>query len=181
MKTIYMDNNATTKVADEVLDEMLPLLKEFYGNPSSMHSFGGSVGKTIRRGRERVADLLGCEPAEIIFTSGGTESDNAAIKGVLAANPNKRKIITTRIEHPAVLTTCRELQGQGYSLVELGVNADGQIDTNELAEELDENTSLVTIMYANNETGVVFPIEKIAELVKNNGAVFHTDAVQAAG
>ena len=181
MKTIYMDNNATTKVADEVLNEMLPLLKKFYGNPSSMHSFGGSVGKMIRQGRERIAALLGCDPTEIVFTGGGTESDNFAIKGVLAANPNKRKIITTRVEHPAVLATCRELQGQGYSLVELGVNADGQIDLNELAEELDENTAIVTIMYANNETGVVFPIDKIAKLVKNNGAVFHTDAVQAVG
>ena len=181
MKTIYMDNNATTKIADEVLEVMLPLLKDFYGNPSSMHSFGGSVGKMICKGRQQIAALFNCDPAEIIFTSGGTESDNMAIRGVLAANPNKRKIITTRIEHPAVLTMCRELQGQGYSLVELGVNADGQIDLNELAEELDENTAIVTIMYANNETGVVFPIDKIAELVKSNNIVFHTDAVQAVG
>ena len=181
MKTIYMDNNATTKVADEVLEEMLPLLKDFYGNPSSMHNFGGKVENKIRLAREQVSRLLGCDPSEIIFTSGGTESDNTAIKGVLAANPNKHKIITTRVEHPAVLTTCRELQGRGYSLVELGVNSDGQIDLDELKEELDENAAIVTIMYANNETGVVFPIDKIAELVKGNGTVFHTDAVQAVG
>ncbi len=181
MKTIYMDNNATTKVADEVLEEMLPSLKDFYGNPSSMHTFGGKVGKKIRQAREQIAELLSCDPAEIIFTSGGTESDNTAIKGILAANPGKRKIITTRVEHPAVLATCRELEGRGYSLVELGVNADGQIDLAELKEELDDNTAIVTIMYANNETGVIFPIDKISELVKNNGAVLHTDAVQAVG
>jgi len=176
-----MDNNATTKVADEVLEEMLPSLKDFYGNPSSMHTFGGKVGKKIRQAREQIAELLSCDPAEIIFTSGGTESDNTAIKGILAANPGKRKIITTRVEHPAVLATCRELEGRGYSLVELGVNADGQIDLAELKEELDDNTAIVTIMYANNETGVIFPIDKISELVKNNGAVLHTDAVQAVG
>lgn len=176
-----MDNNATTRVADEVLAEMLPLLKDFYGNPSSMHTFGGKVGKKIRYAREQVAQLLQCDPAEIVFTGCGTESDNTAIKGVLAANPNKHKIITTRVEHPAVLATCRELQGQGYSLVELGVSADGQIDLDELAEEIDENTTLVSIMYANNETGVVFPIDKIAQLTKSKGVVFHTDAVQAVG
>ena len=181
MKTIYMDNNATTKVADEVLEEMLPLLKNFYGNPSSMHSFGGKVEKKIRQGRQQIAELLRCDPVEIIFTSGGTESDNAAVKGVLSANPNKRKIITTRVEHPAILATCRELEDQGYSLVELGVDSTGQIDLDELAEEIDENTAMVTIMYANNETGVVFPIDKIAELVKSNDSVFHTDAVQAVG
>jgi cysteine desulfurase len=181
MSVIYMDNNATTKVADEVLDAMLPFLKDLYGNPSSMHTFGGQVEKYIRHSRNSIAHLLGCDSSEIIFTSGGTESDNAAIKGVLAAMPEKRKIITTRVEHPAVLTACRELQATGYTLIELGVDSDGQIDLDELKSEVDGDTAIVTIMYANNETGVIFPIEKIADIVREKGAVFHTDAVQAIG
>ena len=180
-KVIYFDNNATTKVADEVLDAMLPFLKDLYGNPSSMHTFGGQVEKYIRHSREQIAQLLGCDNSEIIFTSGGTESDNAAIKGVLAAMPDKRKIITTRVEHQAVLATCRELEAVGYKLAELAVDKDGQIDLEELKTEVDDDTAIVTIMYANNETGVIFPIDKIAEIVKAKGAVFHTDAVQAVG
>ncbi|MGA2916745.1 MAG: cysteine desulfurase NifS [Sedimentisphaerales bacterium] len=180
-KVIYFDNNATTKVAPEVLDAMLPFLKDLYGNPSSMHTFGGQVEKYIRQSRESLAELLGCDSSEIVFTSCGTESDNAAIKGVLDALPEKRKIITTRVEHPAVLATCRQIQTLGYKLVELGVNGDGQIDLNELESEVDDDTALVTIMYANNETGVIFPIDKIAQIVKAKGAIFHTDAVQAVG
>ena len=180
-KVIYFDNNATTKVADEVLDAMLPFLKDLYGNPSSMHTFGGQVEKYIRHSREQIAQRLGCDNSEIIFTSGGTESDNAAIKGVLAAMPDKRKIITTRVEHQAVLATCRELEAVGYKLAELAVDKDGQIDLEELKTEVDDDTAIVTIMYANNETGVIFPIDKIAEIVKAKGAVFHTDAVQAVG
>lgn len=178
---IYFDNNATTKVADEVVDAMLPFLKDLYGNPSSMHTFGGQVERHIRHGRESLAALLGCDNSELIFTSGGTESDNAAIKGVLAAYPEKKKIVTTRVEHPAVLATCRELQAAGFSLVELGVDKYGQINLDELAAEVDEHTAIVSIMYANNETGVIFPIDKIAEIVKSKGAIFHTDAVQAVG
>ncbi|HBR19370.1 MAG TPA: cysteine desulfurase NifS [Phycisphaerales bacterium] len=178
---IYFDNNATTKVADEVVDAMLPFFKDLYGNPSSMHTFGGQVEKHIRHSRESLAALLGCDSSEIIFTSGGTESDNAAIKGVLAAYPEKKKIVTTRVEHPAVLATCRELQAAGFSLVELGVDKYGQINLDELAAEVDEHTAIVSIMYANNETGVIFPIDKIAEIVKSKGAIFHTDAVQAVG
>ncbi len=181
MKTIYFDNNATTKVAEEVFEEMKPLFCELYGNPSSMHTFGGQISRKIRQARERVAGLLGCEPSEIIFTSCGTESDNAAIKGTLAAVPNKRKIITTRVEHPAVLTVCRELGNYGYTVVELGVDKRGRLDLAELEEAIDDNTALVTIMYANNETGVVFPIDKVAELAAGRGVVFHTDAVQAIG
>ncbi len=181
MKTIYFDNNATTKVAEEVLEEMRPLFCELYGNPSSMHTFGGQIGRKIRQAREQVADLLDCEPSEIIFTSCGTESDNAAIKGTLAAAPNRRKIITTRVEHPAVLTVCRELENHGYTVVELPVDKQGQLDLAELEEQIDDDTALVTIMYANNETGVIFPIDKIAELVTSRGVVFHTDAVQAVG
>ncbi len=181
MRTIYFDNNATTKVAEEVLEEMKPYFCDLYGNPSSMHTFGGQIGQKIRHAREQVAGLLGCDPGEIVFTSGGTESDNAAIKGALAAHPNKRKMITTRVEHPAVLAVCREIENHGYTLVELGVDKQGQLDLAELQEQIDDDTSLVTIMHANNETGVIFPIDKIAELVTGRGVIFHTDAVQAVG
>lgn len=181
MKTIYFDNNATTKVAEEVLEEMKPFFCELYGNPSSMHTFGGQVGRNIQKAREQVADLLGCDPGEIMFTSCGTESDNAAIKGTLAAMPQKHKVITTRVEHPAVLSVCRDLQNHGYTVVELGVDKQGRLDLTEIEEKLDDDTALVTIMFANNETGVMFPIEKIAKLVTDKGVVFHTDAVQAVG
>ena len=181
MTTIYFDNNATTKVAEEVLEEIRPLFCDLYGNPSSMHTFGGQIGRRIRQAREQVAALLGCDPSEIIFTSGGTESDNAAIKGTLAAAPNKRTIITTRVEHPAVLTVCRDLENHGYNVVELGVDRQGRLDLTELEDRLDDDTALVTIMYANNETGVILPVERIADLVASKGAVFHTDAVQAVG
>jgi len=181
MKTIYFDNNATTKVDEQVLEEMKPYFCQLYGNPSSMHTFGGQTGIKLRDAREQVAGLLGCEPNEIIFTSCGTESDNTAIMGTLAAAPNKRKVITTRVEHPAVLSVCRELENRGYKVVELGVDKHGRLDLAELEEQIDDDTALVTIMYANNETGVVFPIEKIAELVTARGVVLHTDAVQAVG
>jgi cysteine desulfurase len=181
MKTVYFDNNATTKVAEEVLEEIKPLFCELYGNPSSMHTFGGQIGRRIRKAREQVAGLLGCEPSEIVFTGCGTESDNTAIKGTLAAVANKRTVITSRVEHPAVLAVCRELENIGYTVVELGVDKQGRLDMAELEDKLDDDTALVTIMYANNETGTVFPIEEIAELVTSKGAVFHTDAVQAVG
>jgi cysteine desulfurase len=181
MKTIYFDNNATTKVAEEVLAEMEPFFCELYGNPSSMHTFGGQVGHKIRRAREQVAELLGCDPSEIIFTSGGTESDSTVINGTLAAVPNKRKVITTRVEHPAVLAVCRELENHDYTVIELSVDKYGRLDVAELEESIDDDTALVTIMYANNETGVIFPMDKIAELVASKGVVFHTDAVQAIG
>jgi cysteine desulfurase len=179
MKTVYFDNNATTKVAEEVLEEIKPYFSKLYGNPSSMHTFGGQVGIKIREAREKAAALLGCEPSEIIFTGCGTESDNTAIKGTLEAYPNKRKVITTRVEHPAVLQVCRELENHGYSVVEMPVDRKGRLNIEQLDEQLTEDTALVTIMYANNETGTIFPIEKIAEMVKSKGIVFHTDAVQA--
>jgi cysteine desulfurase len=181
MKTIYFDNNATTKVAPEVLEEMLPLFSQLYGNPSSMHTFGGLIGRKIAAARRQIAGLLGCEPSEIVFTSGGTESDNSAIKGVLEAQPEKRKIITTRVEHPAVLTACRELANQGYTVAELGVDREGHLDIDELKREIDDNTAIVSVMYANNETGVIFPMEEIAEIVSSKGKILHTDAVQAVG
>jgi cysteine desulfurase len=181
MKTIYMDNNATTKVADEVIEEMMPYLGRLYGNPSSMHSFGGQVSKKLRQGRERVAALLGCEPDEIVFTSCGTESDNTAIRGVLATKPDKRKVLTTRVEHPAVLGPCRELEHHGYTIVELGVDKQGQLDLDELRDRIDDDTAIVSVMYANNETGVIFPIDQIAAMTRARGVTFHTDAVQAVG
>ncbi len=181
MRTIYFDNNATTKVADEVLEEIKPYFCELYGNPSSMHTFGGQVGIKIREAREKAAALLGCDPGEIIFTSGGTESDNAAINGVLTATPDKRKVITSRVEHPAVLSVCKQLEDRGYTVIELKVDKQGRLNLDELEKQIDDDTALVTIMYANNETGVIFPVEQIAELVKSKGSVFHTDAVQAVG
>ena len=179
--TVYMDNNATTRVADEVIEEMTPYLGQLYGNPSSMHSFGGQVGKKISQARERIASLLGCSPEEIIFTSCGTESDNAAIRGTLGMASSKRTVITTRVEHPAVLSTCREMEHHGYNIVEISVDKNGRLNLDELENSLDEDTAIVSIMYANNETGTVFPIERIASMVKSKGIVFHTDAVQAVG
>lgn len=181
MKTVYMDNNATTKVAREAVEEMMPYLSDLYGNPSSMHSFGGQVGKEIVQARQRVASLIGCSADEIIFTSCGTESDNTALRGSLATAGNKRKIITTRVEHPAVLGTCRELEHHGYTIVEIGVDKQGRVDLDELRKCIDDDTAVVSIMYANNETGVIFPIDKIASIVREKGVTFHTDAVQAVG
>lgn len=181
MQTIYFDNNATTKVAEEVLEEIKPYFCELYGNPSSMHNFGGQVGIKIRQSREKVAKLLGCELNEVIFTGCGTESDNTAIVGTLSARPELRKVITSRVEHPAVLSTCRQLENHGYTVIEIGVDSLGRLDFDQLEKEIDEETALVTIMWANNETGVVFPVEQIAELCKERDVVFHTDAVQAVG
>jgi cysteine desulfurase len=181
MKTIYFDNNATTRVADEVYEAMQPYFTNLYGNPSSMHTFGGQVGIKIREAREQVAGLLGCDPGEVVFTSCGTESDSAAIHGSLAAAPQKRKVITTRVEHPAVLAVCRDLETHGYTVIELGVDKFGRLDLDELERQLDDDTALVTIMSANNETGVIFPIERIAGMVTSRGIAFHTDAVQVVG
>lgn len=181
MKTVYVDNNATTKVAPEVLEEMLPYFSEFYGNPSSMHFFGGQVQKKVNEAREKVADLLGADSSEVVFTSCGTESDNAAILGTLDSYPEKRHLITTRVEHPAVWNVSTYLGRKGYRITELSVDREGRLDLDELRESLTEETALVTIMYANNETGVIFPIEEIGEIVKARGIPFHTDAVQTVG
>jgi len=181
MKTIYFDNNATTRVAEEVLEAMKPYFCDLYGNPSSMHTFGGQVGRKIGEAREQAASLIGCEPGEILFTSGGTESDNTAIRGALAAAPRRRKIITSRVEHPAVLTLCRELANHGYTVAEIGVDKSGSLDLGELENQLDDDTAIVTIMHANNETGVIFPVEKIADMTAAADVVFHTDAVQSVG
>jgi cysteine desulfurase len=178
---VYMDNNATTRVDPEVLQEMMPYLSDYYGNPSSMHTFGGQVGSKIRKARQQVAALLGCEPDEIIFTSCGTESDNAAILGTLSIVPHKRTVITTRVEHPAVLSPCRNLEQHGYRIIELGVDKHGCLNLAELESAINDDTAIVSVMYANNETGVIFPIEKIASICKAKGVTFHTDAVQAVG
>lgn len=180
-QTIYLDNNATTKVDDAVLAEMLPYLSEFYGNPSSMHTFGGQVGKAVRKARSQVAALLGAQDTEIVFTSCGSEGDNAAIRAALTAQPNKRHIITTQVEHPAVLNLCKHLEKQGYTVTYLSVDSQGMIDLMELEAAITGNTALVSVMYANNETGVIFPIEKIGQIAKEYGALFHVDAVQVAG
>jgi cysteine desulfurase len=176
-----MDNNATTKVAPEVLEVMLPYFSEYYGNPSSMHFFGGQVQKKVDEARAKVADFLEAEPSEIVFTSCGTESDNAAILGTLDSYPEKRHLITTRVEHPAVGNVSTYLGRKGYRVTELSVDREGRLDLDELRESLTDETALVTIMYANNETGVIFPIEEMGEIVKAKGIPFHTDAVQAAG
>jgi cysteine desulfurase len=180
-RVIYMDNNATTRVADEVAEAMRPYLTERYGNPSSMHTFGGQVAHDVARAREQVAELLGCHPEEILFTSCGTESDNTAIKGTLASYPEKRKVVTTRVEHPAVLSICRDLERHGYSVSEIAVDREGRLDLDELGFRLDDNTAIVSVMWANNETGTIFPIDEVARIVKERGIVFHTDAVQAVG
>jgi cysteine desulfurase len=178
---IYLDNNATTKIDEDVLAAMLPYLSIYYGNPSSMHTFGGQVGRAVRTARSQVASLLGAEDSEIIFTSCGTEGDNAAILAALKAQPNKKQIITTEVEHPAVLNLCRKLEKDGYTVTYLSVNSKGQLDLDELEAALTGNTAVVSVMYANNETGVVFPIEQIGQIVKEYGALFHVDAVQAVG
>jgi len=181
MKEIYLDNNATTKVDERVFEEMRPYFCELYGNPSSMHFFGGQVQKKVDEARARVAALLGAQPDEIVFTACGTESDNAAIRSALEVFPEKRHVITSRVEHPAVLTQCRNLTKRGYRVTELNVDGAGRLDLKELAAAVDDDTAIVSLMYANNETGVVFPIEEAAAIVKAKGAIFHTDAVQAVG
>ncbi len=181
MKTIYLDNNATTMVAPEVLEEMLPYFRDLYGNPSSIHTFGGQVAKKIVEAREKVASLLGAEPDEIVFTSCGTESDNAAILSALSVNPGKNNIVTSRVEHPAVKVLCERLAAKGYRVTELPVDSDGMIDMDAYRRFLTPDTAVVSIMWANNETGVIFPVEEMASIAKERGIMFHTDAVQAAG
>ena len=181
MKTIYLDNNATTAVAPEVLAAMLPYLGELYGNPSSMHSFGGQVGEAVDTARERMAALLGADPDEIIFTSCGSESDNTAIWSALQTQPEKRHLITTRVEHPAVLNVVQYWERQGYHVTLLGVDGKGRLDLDEYAAALSDDTALVSVMFANNEVGDIYPIQTMAEMAKERGVLFHTDAVQAVG
>lgn len=181
MNTIYLDNNATTAIAPEVLDVMLPYLRDLYGNPSSMHTFGGQLHRRIEEARGKVAQLIGAEPEEIIFTSCGTESDNTAILSAAESLTGKKHIITTRVEHPAVMNCCKHLARKGFRITFLPVNNKGQISHDEFLKALDEDTALVTIMYANNEVGNIFQIAEIAEILKERTILFHTDAVQAVG
>ncbi len=181
MKTVYLDNNATTKVAPEVLSEMLPYFSEEYGNPSSMHTFGGKSGKNIEEARKKIADLIGAEPEEIIFTGCGTESDNTAIRAAILSNPDKKQIITTRVEHPAIKNLYEYMGKKGYNTTFVPVDNKGRLDLDYLYNNLTDDAAIVSVMWANNESGVIFPIKEIARAVKERGIVFHTDAVQAAG
>ncbi|KAB2890160.1 MAG: cysteine desulfurase NifS [Desulfobulbaceae bacterium] len=181
---IYMDNNATTRIAPEVLEAMMPYLADYYGNPSSMHTFGGQVGQALAKARRQVASLLGADPEEITFTSCGTESDSTAILSALQTYPEKRHVVTTRVEHPAIKNLCENLDrltGHKHRVTRLKVAADGTLDLNEYAEALTEDTAIVSVMWANNETGVIFPIERMARMARERGILFHTDAVQAVG
>lgn len=183
-KVVYLDNNATTMVDPKVFEAMKPYFCELYGNPSSMHSFGGQVHKAVDKAREQVKDFLGATDAkEIIFTASGSEGDNMAIRGVLEANKSKKHIITTKIEHPAVLNLYKYLEKQGYDVTYLDVDSQGNLDLNQLNESITDDTALVSIMYANNETGVILPVEKAARIVKqkNPKIKVHVDAVQGAG
>ena len=181
MNTLYFDNNATTAVAPEVLDEMLPYLRDLYGNPSSMHTFGGQLHKRIEDARAKVAGLLGADPEEIIFTSCGTESDNTAVMSAVESLPQKRHIITSRVEHPAVLNFFKHLARKGYRVTLLPVNNQGRLNIDDLMKAVDEDTALVSIMYANNETGNIYPVKEIGKILKDRRILFHSDAVQAVG
>ncbi len=181
-RIVYLDNNATTRTAPEVRDVMLPFLGDLYGNPSSMHAFGGQIARYVARAREEVAHFINCSPEEIIFTSCATESDNTALRGTAEFLGKETKIITTAVEHPAILQPARRLKANGWNEVELPVDDVGQLDLDRLRAELKgTRKALVSIMWANNETGTVFPIEEIAAICHEHGAVFHTDAVQVAG
>lgn len=181
MKTIYVDNNATTQVNAEVLEEMLPYFRENYGNPSSMHTFGGNVAAEISKARERVAALINAEPEEIVFTSCGSESDSTAIWATIESIPDKKHIITSRVEHPAIKNLFEHLSKKGYQVSFVPVDKKGNLDLDYLYEHLTAETAIVSIMWANNETGVIYPVDEIAAAVREKGVVFHTDAVQAVG
>lgn len=181
MTTVYLDNNATTQVSAEVLAAMMPYFGRLYGNPSSMHTFGGQVGIKVREAREQVAALLGASPDEIIFTSCGTESDNTAIRSALATYPERRHIVISRVEHPAVRSLCAHLAKEGCRVTELPVDSEGRLNMEAYEKSLTPDTAIVSLMWANNETGVMFPVEKAALMAHDRGILFHTDAVQAVG
>jgi cysteine desulfurase len=182
MQTIYLDNNATTRVDPKVFQAIKPYFTELYGNPSSMHRFGGQVGEKIREAREQVANLLGCDAKEIIFTSCGSESDNTAIRSALKAFPDKKHIITTAVEHPAILSLCKYLEKkEGCTVTYLATDEHGRLDLEAYKAAFRPDTAIVSVMWANNETGNIYPIEKMARIARENGVIFHTDAVQAVG
>ena len=179
VKDIYMDNNATTMVDPEVVAEMMPFFTEQFGNPSSLHSFGNKVGFAIKKARKQVQRLIGAEfDSEIIFTSCGSESDSTAIHSALEAQPHRKEIITTVVEHPAVLNLCDHLETQGYIVHKLKVDDKGRLDMNEYKKVLSDKVAIVSVMWANNETGTIFPVEEMAELANEVGVMFHTDAVR---
>jgi cysteine desulfurase len=178
---VYLDNNATTMVAPEVLEAMTPFFTKNYGNASSMHSFGGKNKKYIDMARQQTARGLGAKPEEIIFTSCGTESDSTAFYSALRSFPHKRHIVTTRVEHPAILNLGQQLASQNYEVTFLPVDGKGRLDLEQVEQSIREDTALVSVMWANNETGVIFPVEEIAAMAKAKGALFHTDAVQIVG
>jgi cysteine desulfurase len=178
---IYFDNNATTSIDSDVLDAMLPFLQENYGNPSSAYSFGKRVAQAVSHAREQLADLLGCEPSELVFTSCGTESDNSAIQSALQLDPDRRHLVTSKVEHSAIVKHAETLARRGYEVTWLSVNSDGLIDLQELEQAIRPDTAIVSLIWANNETGVLFPIEEAAEICRAKGTLFHTDAVQAVG
>lgn len=180
-QTVYFDNNATTRLDPRVLDVMMPYLTEDYGNPSSMHHFGAKVAAEIEQARSSVAAMLGARESEIVFTSGGTESNNAALRGVAAARPNRRHIITTTVEHHAVLEPIDRLEQEGYAVTRVGVDAAGHVDLDALRDAIRDDTLLISIMLANNETGVIHPVAEIAKLAAERGVLVHTDAVCAIG
>ena len=180
-KTIYFDNNATTAVAPEVFEAMTPFLTRLYGNPSSIHTFGGQVMAHIDTARERLAALLGAQPSELIFTSCGTESDNAALRSALYTNPQRDKLVISLVEHPAILNVALDLERQGYHVERIPVDANGRLDMEKAQEAIDDRTAIVSVMWANNETGNIQPVRELAELAHKHGALFHTDAVQAVG
>lgn len=182
MRNVYFDNAATTKLDNDVLKEILPFLKEDYGNPSSVYKLGRTSKKAIENAREKVARVLNCNPSEIYFTSGGSESNNTAIKGIARANKKKgNHIITSKIEHPAILETCKKLEQEGFEVSYINVDSNGIIDVEELKNSIKSTTILITIMFANNEVGTVEPIEEIGKIATENNIYFHTDAVQAIG
>jgi cysteine desulfurase len=180
-KVIYVDNNATTQTDPAVFETMKPFFSEMYGNPSSIHTFGGQVASHIKKARESLASLLGCEPTEIIYTSCGTESDNSAIMSALFLNPERRKIVISKVEHPAVKNLGSELVRRGYRVEEIPVDGKGRIDMDKLKHEVNAETAVVSVMWANNETGNIYPVQEIAEIAHQHGALFHTDAVQTVG
>src|SRR5438874_10568665 len=178
---LYLDNNATTAIDPAVLESMRPFLEEFFANPSSGYGFAAQVREAIEEARQQVADLLGCEAGEIVFTSGGTESNNTAFHSALQAAPDRQHVVTTAVEHSAVLRPAKDLEGRGYALTFLDVDKSGQLNLNKLADAIQPDTALLSVMWANNETGVIFPIEKVAAIAREKKVPFHTDAVQAAG
>ncbi|MEP7015027.1 MAG: aminotransferase class V-fold PLP-dependent enzyme [Verrucomicrobiota bacterium] len=178
---IYLDNNATTQLDPAVVEKMMPFLVEFYGNPSSGYQFGARVRKAIDLAREQVAAMLGCEPTEIVFTSCGTESNNAAINAAVQFEPRGKHIITSAVEHSAVRRHCEDLAKYGCEVTFLGIDVDGNVDLAELKQAIRAQTAIVSLMWANNETGILFPVEEAAQICREKGVTFHTDAVQAAG